>query len=40
MLVLGGKMDIGTNKTLMIGGMILWFAMAPLWINKKSQNAE
>ena len=39
-LVLTGKMDIGTNKNLMAIGMVIWFATAPFWINQKRGQAD
>jgi len=35
-LVFKGDMDLQTNKNIMGISMIVWFVLAPLWINKKS----
>jgi hypothetical protein len=41
LLVFFGDMDIQLNKNIMFVSMIVWFATAPLWINKKiSTEAE
>ncbi len=38
-LVYNGIMDLQVNKTIMGISMLLWFITAPLWINKKSEEA-
>jgi hypothetical protein len=35
-LVATGNIELDTNKTLMIIGMVLWFAAAPFWMDKKA----
>ena len=37
-LVLAGKLDITTNKNLMVAGMFMWFITAPFWMNRKDEN--
>ena len=39
LLVFFGDMDIQMNKNIMAISMVVWFATAPLWINKKSVEA-
>jgi hypothetical protein len=38
-LVFFQKIDLSTNKYLMLLGTVLWFGSAPLWMNK-SKSAE
>jgi hypothetical protein len=35
-LVFFGIMELGTQKGIMTGGMILWFIAAPLYMKKKN----
>ena len=37
LLVLFGKIDIETNKNLMVLGAVLWFATVPFWINQNKK---
>ena len=37
LMVFFGDLDIKTNKQIMAIAMVLWFATAPFWINKKSK---
>lgn len=39
LLVFFGDMDLQMNKNIMVVSMIIWFVTAPLWINKKSEEA-
>ena len=39
-LVLSGQMEIGTNKSLMALGMMIWFVTAPFWINRKQSEGS
>jgi len=34
-LVLMGKLDIETNKSIMAVAMVVWFVTAPFWMNRK-----
>jgi hypothetical protein len=38
LLTFSGVISMDTNKSLMLTGMVLWFASAPLWIHKKKEN--
>lgn len=31
------KIDIGTNKILMLIGTVVWFIISPFWINKEAK---
>ena len=37
LMVFFGELDINTNKQIMAISMVIWFATAPFWINKKSK---
>ena len=37
-LVFIGKIDLETNKKIMAAGMLLWFAVTPLWMDKKEKS--
>lgn len=39
LMVFFGELDINTNKQIMAISMVVWFATAPFWINKKSKEA-
>jgi hypothetical protein len=39
-LVFQGTLDLDTAKTLMLLGTIIWFAAAPLWMNKQDTLAQ
>ena len=39
LLVFSGSMDLQANKNIMAISMVVWFVTAPLWINKKSDDA-
>ncbi len=39
-MVIAGSMDLETNKNLMAIGMLIWFAAAPFWINKKKSTGK
>ncbi len=36
LLVFFGDMDIQTNKNIMTISMLVWFVVAPFWINKNA----
>jgi len=36
-LVFSGRMDLNSNKLLMLIGTLLWFIFSPFWINKSKQ---
>ena len=36
LLVFQGTLDLETAKTLMLLGTIIWFAGAPVWMNKQA----
>lgn len=36
-LTFAGYISMESNKSLMLTGMILWFASAPLWMHKKRE---
>ncbi|MCC5931763.1 MAG: hypothetical protein JJU28_21130 [Cyclobacteriaceae bacterium] len=38
LLTFSGIIGMDTNKSLMLVGMILWFASAPLWMHKKRED--
>jgi len=38
-LVFFGDLDLQLNKNIMAVSMVVWFATAPFWINKKSEEA-
>lgn len=35
-LVASGILTLDTHKTLMVIGMVLWFAASPFWMDKKA----
>lgn len=37
-LTFSGIITMETNKLLMLAGMILWFASAPFWMQRKNEN--
>ncbi|MCG8310607.1 MAG: hypothetical protein MI975_24670 [Cytophagales bacterium] len=37
-MVFFGDLDIKTNKQIMAFAMLVWFATAPFWINKKRKD--
>jgi len=37
-LVFADKMELQTNKSLMLIGTILWFATAPFWMSKRKKS--
>jgi len=39
LMVFFGDMELQTNKSIMAISMIVWFLLAPFWINKKSEEA-
>lgn len=38
-LVFSGNLDLETNKKIMTAGMLLWFAVTPFWMDKKTKSS-
>ncbi len=38
LLVFAQKMELQTNKSLMLIGTVLWFASAPFWMSKRKKS--
>ncbi len=39
-LVFFGQIDLAAHKSWMLGGTLLWFATAPLWMRKRRTKGE